>query len=427
MAASLPGEEHGRAGAQAKIDLLLVGDIIVGNLADIVQKLFSSTVKITITVSDVKQAAVFLDGCTFNMVFLKTASLPNAEELEAVKLIRFGKKKNTYLLFVFVIPENFEDCISGHGADIILTEPLTMEKMSFVVNYWKTYFSNTVKNENAVRPEEAGRPLQRSCSDHLGNFSTGLITCSESLGPDLGLELKAPLSDFKRSRKISLLHSSKEKLRRERIKDCCEQLRALLPYRKGRKSDAASVLEATVDYVQHIQERLPAAAVGQIAEVLRSNRRFCKKQPTARQPAPPGTAAAHRGSGAVTGRTSPGGTVGFPAGRCLSVCSGAAPVDPLERASRGHSAEGAAGEMCKALSPGAALSLCSFCAILPGRYSSKGASASDAAAVMSQGFSVHFPPAMPAASRFPPQHCNTLLGQACSPHPGRLQQVWAYE
>lgn len=83
--------------------------------------------------------------------------------------LRFGRKKNIYLLFVFIIPENFEGmcllcilfvfspnriidqyliqiflgCLSGHGADITLIEPLTMEKLSIVAKYWKTYFSNT--------------------------------------------------------------------------------------------------------------------------------------------------------------------------------------------------------------------------------------------------------------------------------------------
>lgn len=51
---------------------------------------------------------------------------------------------------------------------------------------------------------------------------------------------------------------------RERIKYCCEQLRTLLPYIKGRKNDAASILEATVDYVKYIREKLPPAVMGQV-------------------------------------------------------------------------------------------------------------------------------------------------------------------
>ncbi|KAB0404470.1 hypothetical protein E2I00_000216, partial [Balaenoptera physalus] len=155
----------------AKIDLLLVGDVTVQYLADIVQKFFSNLAKVTVTISDAKKAEALVDDSTFNMVFLKLTSLPTAEELKAVRLIRSGKKKNTHLLFVFIIPENFK----GHGADITLTEPLTVEKMSVVIKYWKTCFSNTVKNEISVKPEEPELPLQKSCSEHLRYFSTDLF------------------------------------------------------------------------------------------------------------------------------------------------------------------------------------------------------------------------------------------------------------
>uniref|UniRef100_A0A8C0S7Y0 Spermatogenesis- and oogenesis-specific basic helix-loop-helix-containing protein 2 n=1 Tax=Canis lupus familiaris TaxID=9615 RepID=A0A8C0S7Y0_CANLF len=166
--------------------------------------------------------------------------------------------------------------------------------MSIVVKYWKTYFSNTVKNEYSMKPEEPGLPLQKSCSEQLGYFSTDLFACSEALRNDIGLELKAPVPNSEKSKKISLLHSSKEKLRRERIKYCCEQLRTLLPYIKGRKNDTASILEATVDYVKYIREKIPPAIMGQITEVLQSNRRFCKKQQMSIQLSFPGTIMAQR-------------------------------------------------------------------------------------------------------------------------------------
>ncbi|XP_077015179.1 spermatogenesis- and oogenesis-specific basic helix-loop-helix-containing protein 2 isoform X2 [Tamandua tetradactyla] len=377
---------------QAKIDLLLVGDGIVGNLADTVQKLFSNAAEATVTVSDVKQAATFLETGAFHMAFLKMASLPTAEELEAVKLIRFGKKKNTHLLFVFIIPENFEDCISGHGADIILTEPLTMEKMNFVVNYWRTYFSNTGKNESASRPGGPGLPPQMSCGEHLGNFPTDLVTGSGSLGGELGLELKAPLSDFKKSKKVSLLHSSKEKLRRERIRECCEQLRALLPYRKGRKNDAASILEAAVDHVKDVRERLPPATVRQVTEALQNNRRFCKKQQLLEQPYPTSAVETQRDAGVQTSASAPAG-----GSRLLA----------------GHS--GTVRELCRSLGPCAALSLSSFCAALPGRCCSKAASLCDAAATADHSFSVCLPSAMPQASKLLPQHCSACWASPVPP------------
>lgn len=131
---------------------------------------------------------------------------------------------------------------------------------------------------------------------------------------------------------------------RERMKSCCDQLRSLLPYAKGRKNDAASVFEATADYVEHVRERIPPAVLGQVSaprplasvlgdcaftlrlflfciffhwkrarvcvctretthlnsslfqitEALQSNRRFCKKQPLPVQLSLPDTIRAQR-------------------------------------------------------------------------------------------------------------------------------------
>uniref|UniRef100_A0A8C0Y2U6 Spermatogenesis- and oogenesis-specific basic helix-loop-helix-containing protein 2 n=1 Tax=Castor canadensis TaxID=51338 RepID=A0A8C0Y2U6_CASCN len=384
---------------RAKLDLLLVGDVAVHYLADTVQKFFSNIADLTITLSDVNDAATLLDDCMFDIVFLKMTSLLTAEELEAVKSIRFSKKKNTHLLFVFIIPENFKGCISGHGADVTLTEPLTMEKMNIVVKYWRTCFTNTVKNESAARPEEPGLPLQSSCSEHLGYFPTDLFTCSESLRNDTGLELKAPVSDFDKGKKISLLHSSKEKLRRERIKYCCEQLRTLLPYTKGRKNDTASVLEATVDYVKCIREKLPPAIMDQIAEAFQSNKRFCKKQKST-HPSLPGSVMLQWYEQ----------TFGSPNsdGRCQS----------------SSISESAVSDLYKTQIPNTALSLNSFHAV---RYYSKVIPAYDAAAITNQNLSIHLPPAVPKVSKFLPQHCNSMPGQTCTTHPNCLVSLWGSE
>ncbi|KAM8784454.1 spermatogenesis- and oogenesis-specific basic helix-loop-helix-containing protein 2 [Rhynchonycteris naso] len=410
MAASSTSQEPGQTSNQAKIDLLLVGDVTVQHLADIVQKFFSSVGTVTITVSGMEQAATLLGEGTFSMVFLKPTS-PAADGLEAVQLIRFGKKINTHLPFVFIIPENFKGCISGHGADITLTEPLTVEKLSVVVKYWKTYFSNPVKNEDAMNPEPSGWPLQKSCSEHLGCFSTDLFACPDSL-----MELRAPLSDFKTSKMISLLHSSKEKLRRERIKHCCEQLRALVPCVKGRKNDVASILEATVDYVTCIREKIPPAVMGQITEVLQSNRRFCKKQQMPAQLSLPDTIMAPRENGMLASTPSPMNGISFLTNKCLnmySVPASGGSVDDTVRDPSGCLSEDAIGDVYKSPIPSAALSLNSFCAV---RCYSTVIPSYDAAASTNQNISVPFQSAMPKVSKFLPQHCKSALGHVCTTH-----------
>ncbi|XP_012320937.2 spermatogenesis- and oogenesis-specific basic helix-loop-helix-containing protein 2 [Aotus nancymaae] len=425
MAASIICQEHGRISGQAKIDVLLVGDVTVDYLADMVQKFFSNTAEVTITISDMKEAAALLDDWTFNVVFLKMPSSLSAEELEAIQLIRFGKKKNTDSLFVFIIPENFKGCISGHGGDMTLTEPLTMEKLNIVIKYWKTCLSNTVKTENATGPEEPGLLLQRSYSEHLGYFSTNLFACPESLRNGNGLELNASLSEFEKSKEISLLHSSKEKLRRERIKYCCEQLRILLPYVKGRKNDAASVLEATVDYVKYIREKIPPAVMAQITEALQSNKRFCKKQQTPIQLSLPGTVMAQR-ENSVPSTYSPGRGLQFLSNTCWNVCSTPDAEGSLDEAVRGplsSTSENAVGDHYKTHIPNAALSLNSFHTV---RYYSKVTPSCDETAVTNQNISIHLPSAVPPVSKLLPQHCTSGLDQTCTTHPNCLQQFWAY-
>ncbi|GFR98523.1 spermatogenesis-and oogenesis-specific basic helix-loop-helix-containing protein 2 [Elysia marginata] len=63
-------------------------------------------------------------------------------------------------------------------------------------------------------------------------------------------------------------HANKEKQRRVRIKDSCDQLRKLLPYVRGRKTDMASILEMTVDYLQIVNASLPAEFQTKVIEML---------------------------------------------------------------------------------------------------------------------------------------------------------------
>ncbi|XP_078402250.1 uncharacterized protein LOC144683107 [Cetorhinus maximus] len=74
----------------------------------------------------------------------------------------------------------------------------------------------------------------------------------------------------------ALQHSDMERMRRERIKDCCDQLRVLLPYVKGRRTDVASILEMTVEYMRYIYGRIPNNVISQIIEIFQTNTKYCK-------------------------------------------------------------------------------------------------------------------------------------------------------
>uniref|UniRef100_A0A8I6A1I4 Spermatogenesis- and oogenesis-specific basic helix-loop-helix-containing protein 2 n=1 Tax=Rattus norvegicus TaxID=10116 RepID=A0A8I6A1I4_RAT len=393
----------GREPTAGRVDLLLVGDATRYFLAGSVQKFFSSTAQITLTISNVKKVAALLAANSFDIIFLKVTSTLTAEEQEAVRLIRSGKKKNTHLLFAFVIPEKLRGYISDYGADISFNEPLTLEKVNTVINYWKTYFTNTDMG-NTELPPECRLYFQTSCSELGGHFPTDLFLCSELLNNDTGLGLKAPLSSPERNKKASFLHSSKEKLRRERIKFCCEQLRTLLPYVKGRKSDVASVIEATVDYVKQVRESLSPAIMAQITESLQSNKRFSKRQ----MPIElflPCTATSQRGDAMLTSAFSPVQEIQLLADQGLNVYSMPAAGGPLEEAVRGQPGS-VSEDLYKTRVPSTTLSLNSFHAV---RYCSGPVSPHEAAARTNQNISIYLPPTGPSVSSFTPQHCNAML------------------
>ncbi|XP_005077513.1 spermatogenesis- and oogenesis-specific basic helix-loop-helix-containing protein 2 [Mesocricetus auratus] len=412
MADPMSREKLGRRPGQRKLDLLLIGDATRYFLSSSVQKLLSSTAHVTLTICDVKKVAVFLAAKTFDIIFLKVTSTLTAEDLEAAKLIRSRKKKNTCLLFVFVIPENFKDCISEYGVDISFTEPLTLEKLNTVVNYWRAFFTD-MDAESVESLPECRLHLQTACAELGGHFSPDLVLCSERLKTDPEVEVKAPLPGPERSRKTSTLHSSKEKLRRERIKFCCEQLRTLLPYVKGRKSDVASVIEATVDYVKYVRDNMSPAVMAQITETLQSNKRFSKKQ----MPIElflPRAATAQRKDGVLASAYS--SVREILADQCLNVCSmPAAGGGPLEESGRGQpssASESPVEDLYTTRVP--TLSLNSFHAV---RYCSGPVRPHEAAARTNQNISIYLPSAVSSVSNLLSQHCNSVLCQTCPANP----------
>ncbi|XP_048454196.1 uncharacterized protein LOC125483338 isoform X2 [Rhincodon typus] len=104
---------------------------------------------------------------------------------------------------------------------------------------------------------------------------------SESEENSVSCEMELPESETsepicKKRCVDALLHSDIERMRRERIKDCCDQLRMLLPYVKGRRTDVASILEMTVEYMRYIYGRIPSNVISQIIEIFQTNTRYCK-------------------------------------------------------------------------------------------------------------------------------------------------------
>ncbi|KAH0518005.1 Spermatogenesis- and oogenesis-specific basic helix-loop-helix-containing protein 2 [Microtus ochrogaster] len=397
MADLISSGELGRRPGQERLDILLVADATRCFLTGSVQKYFSATAQITLTVTDVKKVAGLLAANSFDIVFLKVTSTLTVEELEAVKLIRKHKVVANMISL---------GCVSEYGVDISFTEPLTLDKMNTVVKYWKTFFIN-MDVESIKRLPERGLYLQTSCND----FSADLFLCFGQLKSDPELGEKAPLSGPQRTRKTSLLHSSKEKLRRERIKFSCQQLRMLLPHVKGRKSDVASVIEATVDYVKYVRENLSPAVMAKIKETIENNKRFSKRH------VPidlflPCAATSQREDAVLTSAYASVREIQLLADQCLSVYPVPAAGRPVEETVRGPSSsvsESPIEDLVKTRVPGSvALSLSPFHAV---RCCSGTVPPQDTAARKNQNVSIYLPSAAPSGSSFLPQHCSSMLCQ----------------
>ncbi|XP_030055254.1 spermatogenesis- and oogenesis-specific basic helix-loop-helix-containing protein 2 [Microcaecilia unicolor] len=279
------------------IALLVVKDDVLPT-AEIIHQSFSGTAVVTIIIGDSGSVGALLEEYTFNLVFLQMSSSPTATELEAVKTIRFNKTKNRNLLFSSIIPENFQDCVSGHRADIILCEPLTSEKLKIVVDCWKATFSSPDENGNLIigGPSEVPHPLNA--------LEGSICNCTDTIIHESSGSLRAMASSWStstacNSENMIALHSSKEKMRRERIRKCYDQLRLLLSCIHGTKTDVASILEATVEYMRCIQGKIPPAVTTQIVKTLQSNKQFCKRQRVHMDLSPRNCAVAQRKSSLV--------------------------------------------------------------------------------------------------------------------------------
>ncbi|XP_032220030.2 uncharacterized protein LOC5519324 [Nematostella vectensis] len=105
-------------------------------------------------------------------------------------------------------------------------------------------------------------------ADNLHSYSAGKM---QSVGTPAYIVSGTPGS---KDMKITLVeddltkHSSKERIRRERIKESCDQLRFLLPNVTGKKTDMASILEMTVKFVRLVNERIPPPVMEEIARKL---------------------------------------------------------------------------------------------------------------------------------------------------------------
>ncbi|KAB0387788.1 hypothetical protein FD755_002744 [Muntiacus reevesi] len=248
----------------------------------------------------------------------------------------------------------------------------------------------------------------------------------QSLGPGDPLEKGMDTHSRMLAWRWIAISFSRNSNRIELISPFLEKNRVRFTTWQAKKEEAERWAEMSLMQYQVKEAYLSPAIMGQITEVLQSNRKFCKKQQMPIQLSVPGTIMGQRGNSVLTSTYSPGTGIRFLTNKHLNVYSVPTSGGALDEAVRGQSSsasENAIGDVYKTRIPNTALSLNSFHAV---RYYSKVVPSYDAAAVTNQNTPVHFPTAVPKVSKFLPQHCNSVLGQACTAHPNCLQQFWAY-
>ncbi|CAG5125947.1 unnamed protein product, partial [Candidula unifasciata] len=203
------------------------------------------------------------------------------------------KASSTYFIAVTDKQSDVDLCL--HGFDDVYMEPIPKntisqkyQKMKFVpLPELPATMRDTVNTPESTISLESVRTAEYSQSSTCDSGSSGMDIqdisisdlkstlsvplCSKSPFLSEGTETeggKSPLMDPLSPNWCRVEHASKEKQRRERIKDSCDQLRVLLPYVKGRKTDMASILEMTVDYLKIVNAALPQDFQSQVIEIM---------------------------------------------------------------------------------------------------------------------------------------------------------------
>ncbi|XP_033732473.1 uncharacterized protein LOC117321948 [Pecten maximus] len=238
---------------------------------------------------------------SYLLIWLLMTMPAGQDILSLTTSIRYASKCNrgTVLIGVSTSPSAVD--LRLHGIDEVVIQPVSTQTIRQKYSKWTSVElvaeeSGCLKDLDShiiSMPTTPATPLTpmtpdtpvtpatpASASDDSSHFSLSLDSGIDSLvsTPQMTPEqvscalsgltsLQAPVSE-RRQQSIVADHTTKEKLRRERIKDSCDQLRVLLPYIRGRKTDMASILELCVDYLKIVNAVLPQQFQTQIVDVL---------------------------------------------------------------------------------------------------------------------------------------------------------------
>ncbi|XP_078326103.1 uncharacterized protein LOC111127169 isoform X3 [Crassostrea virginica] len=224
--------------------------------------------------------------------------MPVAQELLSLTTsIRYASSCNRSTVIIGVSQGSTEVDLRLHGVDEIILQPLRVKDIRDKYTKWTS--AEMIIDEKAIQEFDApelsdpatpstpatpvtpsepasdtgdGSSITRSMDSGIESpaLPQCLNKCIAQLPSFAQLKAMVPkLNNGKVPKNNSAVdHTTKEKVRRERIKDSCDQLRVLLPYVRGRKTDMASILEMCVEYLKLVNEALPQEFQNQIAELM---------------------------------------------------------------------------------------------------------------------------------------------------------------
>ncbi|RUS74530.1 hypothetical protein EGW08_017702 [Elysia chlorotica] len=266
--------------------LLITGDKEDGHLKHDIQEALHTTC-VTVRTASLEESMLMCNREAFDLVWVRIAVPVKEELLAVVASIRCSSGKSKGARIIAVADKALLVELLLRLFDDVFLEPLPVMTIrhKYAALYKNKQLSahlpDTDKTPRDLNTPESSLSLRSTKSQstpsdsgmdfsdlalppiktlpHLTHQTTSTATYSKS-PPGAG---SPPSPSW-----CKVEHANKEKQRRVRIKDSCDQLRKLLPYVRGRKTDMASILELTVDYLQIINVSLPAEFQTRVIDML---------------------------------------------------------------------------------------------------------------------------------------------------------------
>ncbi|XP_065646651.1 uncharacterized protein LOC101240914 isoform X3 [Hydra vulgaris] len=198
-----------------------------------------------------------------------TASVPNSNIAGKKEEHYFSSQKSPS----FVVSSS---CLFSNGSSKVSLKSINKD---YAPNHTRNLYRTPIPR-NKTPKELHHMSYQPNINETMRKYP--FIQPSHNLNPSYNIPYMVSGLPGSADMKITMMpddvtkHSTKERLRRERIKECCDQMRDLLPRYSGhtRKIDMATVLELTVLYIRVIQMHSPAVVLDQCSQIFQN---FCRQ------------------------------------------------------------------------------------------------------------------------------------------------------